>query len=105
MMRLTASVAGPHDTRFFSTNAISLWLAAIWTAYLLYTVVGRRALYLAVAPTVAIYATLNLDQVAILVRAAVLVACVIGWVRSGEPVPRLERPPPERTDAPVGVPV
>src|SRR6185436_133625 len=29
--------------------------------YLLYTVVGRRALYFALAPTLAIYATLNLD--------------------------------------------
>jgi uncharacterized membrane protein len=61
MMRLTASVAGPHNTRFFYANAILLWLAAMWTAYLLYTVVGRRALYFALAPTLAIYATLNLD--------------------------------------------
>jgi hypothetical protein len=44
-------------------------------------------------------------EVAILVRAAVLVVCVIGWVRAGEPVPRLERPPPDRTDARVEVPV
>ena len=61
MMRLTASVAGPHNTRFFYANAILLWLAALWTAYLLYTVVGRRALYFALAPTLAIYGTLNLD--------------------------------------------
>jgi glycosyl transferase family 87 len=61
MMRLTASVAGPHNTRFFYANAILLWLAALWTAYLLYTVVGRRALYFALAPTLAIYATLNFD--------------------------------------------
>jgi hypothetical protein len=44
-------------------------------------------------------------EVAILVRAAVLVVCVIGWVRAGEPVLRLERPPPDRTDARVEVPV
>ena len=66
MMRFTASVAGPHNTRFFYANAILLWLAALWTAYGLYTVVGgRRALYFALAPTLAIYATLNLDLLAV----------------------------------------
>jgi len=44
-------------------------------------------------------------EVAILVRAAVLILCVIAWVRAGEPVPRLEGPPPERTDSHVEVPV
>jgi hypothetical protein len=39
------------------------------------------------------------------VRAAVLVVCVIGWIRAGEPIPRPERPPPDRTDARVEVPV
>jgi uncharacterized membrane protein len=44
-------------------------------------------------------------EVAILLRAAVLVVCVIGWIRAGEPIPRPERPPPDRTDARVVVPV
>jgi uncharacterized membrane protein len=66
MMRFTASVAGPENTRFFYANAIMLWLAALWTAYGLYTVVGgRRALYFALAPTLAIYATLNFDLLAV----------------------------------------
>jgi uncharacterized membrane protein len=61
MMRFTASAAGPHNTRFFYANAVLLWLAALWITYLLYTVVGHRALYFALAPTLAIYATLNFD--------------------------------------------
>jgi len=48
---------------------------------------------------------LGVYEVAILVGAAVLVVCVIGWVRAGEPVPRLQRPPPDRTDGRVEVAV
>jgi uncharacterized membrane protein len=65
MMRLTASASGPHNTRFFYANAVLLWLAALWTAFCLHVMVGRRALYFALAPTLAIYATLNLDLLAV----------------------------------------
>jgi hypothetical protein len=65
MMRLTASASGPHNARFFYANAALLWLAALWTAFCLHVMVGRRALYFALAPTLAIYATLNLDLLAV----------------------------------------
>jgi uncharacterized membrane protein len=65
MMRFTASVAGPNNTRFFYANAILLWLAAFWIAFCLHLVVGRRALYFVLAPTLAIYATLNFDLLAV----------------------------------------
>jgi hypothetical protein len=44
-------------------------------------------------------------EVAILVTAAVPVVCVMAWNRAGEPVPRPDRPPPDRTDARVQVQV
>jgi uncharacterized membrane protein len=64
-MRLTAWSSGPNNTRFFYANAVLLWLAALWTAFCLHLMVGRRALYFALAPTLAIYATLNFDLLAV----------------------------------------
>jgi uncharacterized membrane protein len=74
IMRLTASVADSHNTRFFYANAILLWLAAAWTVFCLYLVVGTRALYFALAPTLAIYATLNFDLLAVALATAGTVA-------------------------------
>jgi Glycosyltransferase family 87 len=69
-MRLTASASGPSQTQFFYWNAILLWLAAFWIAYVLYQLVGSRALYFAAAPTLAIYATFNWDLLAVLLAVA-----------------------------------
>ena len=74
VMRLAASVSGPHYTRFFYANAVLLWLAALWTALCLYVMVGRRALYFALAPTLAIYATLNFDLLAVALATAAMLA-------------------------------
>jgi uncharacterized membrane protein len=64
-MRLAAFAAGGSTTRFFYANAILVWIAAFWIALLLYTMVGTRALYFALAPTLALYATNNWDLIAV----------------------------------------
>jgi Glycosyltransferase family 87 len=69
-MRVTAWASGPDDTRFFYWNAMLLWLAAGWITFILYQLVGWRALYFAAAPTLAIYATFNWDLLAVLLTVA-----------------------------------
>lgn len=60
-MRIAAWASGPDIARFFYANAIILWLAAFVIAFCLYLMVGVRALYFALAPTLAIYGTTNWD--------------------------------------------
>jgi Glycosyltransferase family 87 len=69
-LRLTAWASGPNDTRFFYWNAVLLWLAAFWITFILYELVGSRALYFAAAPTLALYATFNWDLLAVLLAVA-----------------------------------
>ncbi|MEX2420200.1 MAG: glycosyltransferase 87 family protein, partial [Actinomycetota bacterium] len=69
-MRLTAWASGPNDSGFFYANAALLWLAAFWIAMWLYLMVGARALYFAAAPTLAIYATMNWDLLAVALATA-----------------------------------
>jgi uncharacterized membrane protein len=64
-MRLAAWTSGTSVSAFYHANAIVLWLAAFAIAALLYAMVGSRALYFALAPTLAIYATTNWDLIAV----------------------------------------
>lgn len=62
-----ALTAWPADgfAGFFLSNAVLLSAAAVATAVALYAMVGSRALYLALAPTVVAYAFLNWDLLAV----------------------------------------
>jgi uncharacterized membrane protein len=66
----------PVDSReaFFVSNALLLAFLGLLTAWLLYGVVQRRALYFAAAPTLALYAFLNWDLLAVALMTAGLVA-------------------------------
>jgi uncharacterized membrane protein len=66
----------PVDSReaFFASNAVLLALLGLLTAWLLYGVVQLRALYFAAAPTLALYAFLNWDLLAVALMTAGLVA-------------------------------
>lgn len=63
-MRLVAW-ASPGAGGFYWGNVFGLALAAIATTICLYLAVGKRALYFAAAPTLAIYAFINWDLLAV----------------------------------------
>jgi len=69
-MRLAAWVSGPDNGDFFLANAVMLTVAAFATALCIYLVVGGRALYFALAPTLLIYAYVNWDLLAVALAAA-----------------------------------
>jgi uncharacterized membrane protein len=73
-MRVAAWTSGPDVARFFYANAILLWLAAFATALCLYVMVGARALYFVLAPTLLIYATTNWDLIPVALAAAATLA-------------------------------
>lgn len=64
-MRLAAWVSGPEVREFFLVNVVILTVAAFATALFLYLMVGGRALYFALAPTLLIYAYVNWDLLAV----------------------------------------
>lgn len=64
-MRVAAWISGPTTTGYFYTSAIMLWIAAFVTAFCLYLLVGDRVLYFVLAPTLALYATMNWDLLAV----------------------------------------
>jgi hypothetical protein len=64
-MRVAAWISGPSISGYFHTSAIMLWIAAFVIAFCLYVLVGDRALYFALAPTLALYATMNWDLLAV----------------------------------------
>jgi uncharacterized membrane protein len=76
-MRLAA---WPVDTSngFFGANAIILALAGIATAVTIYSLVGARALYFVLAPTLLVYAFLNWDLLAVAFATGALWAYVRG---------------------------
>ena len=76
-MRLAAWASGPSNTRFFFANAILMWIAAFWTAFCLHIMVGRRVLYFALAPTLALAATNNWD----LLTVAITTAATLAYLR------------------------
>ncbi len=72
-MRLAAWMS-EGVTGFFAANALLLAFAAVVTALCLYLLVGPRALFLALAPTLAIYAFMNWDLIAVALAAAATLA-------------------------------
>ncbi len=71
-MRLAAWVS--QEAGFFAANAVLLALAAFATALALYLLVGARALYVALAPTLVIYAFMNWDLIAVALATAAVLA-------------------------------
>jgi uncharacterized membrane protein len=72
-MRLAAWVS-EGVTGFFAANAVLLALAAFVVVLCLYLLVGPRALYVALAPTLAIYAFMNWDLLAVALATAATLA-------------------------------
>lgn len=64
-MRLAAWVSGADVAAFFYANVVLLTLAAFVTALCLYLIVGARALYFALAPTLLVYGYINWDLLAV----------------------------------------
>ena len=73
-MRAAAGVSGPDVGRFFIANAILLTLAAVVVVIGVALVAGRRALWVALAPTLLIYAFMNWDLIAVAFATAATVA-------------------------------
>jgi uncharacterized membrane protein len=72
-MRLTAWVGGSTTAGFFTANAILLWVCAAAIATFLY-MLGGRALWFALAPTLLIYGFMNWDLFAVALATGALVA-------------------------------
>ena len=64
-MRAAAWVSGPSVVGYTHVSWVLMWVAAFVVALLLYLLVGDRVLYFALAPTLAIYATMNWDLLAV----------------------------------------
>jgi uncharacterized membrane protein len=64
-MRVAAWVSGPDVSSYFTANVLILTIAAFAIALCLYVVVGGRALYFALAPTLLVYAYVNWDLLAV----------------------------------------
>jgi uncharacterized membrane protein len=64
-MRLAAWVSGADVAAFFYANVALLTLAAFVTALCLYLMVGARALYFALAPSLLVYGYINWDLLAV----------------------------------------
>jgi hypothetical protein len=75
-MRFTAWASGSSTMRFFFANAILMWIAAFWIALCLFVMVGRRVLYFALAPTLALAATNNWDLLAVALTTGATLAYV-----------------------------
>ncbi len=72
-MRTAAWIS--NDTAgFFTANVVLLTIAAFVTAFCLYLMVGGRALYFALAPTLLIYAYMNWDLIAVALATAATLA-------------------------------
>jgi uncharacterized membrane protein len=69
-MRVAAWISGPSITGYFYASAIMMWIAAFVIAFCLYLLVGDRVLYFALAPTLALYATMNWDLLAVALATA-----------------------------------
>jgi uncharacterized membrane protein len=69
-----ASQFGRGEGDFFVANAVLLAGLGILTSWLLYLAVGGRAMYFALAPSLALYAFLNWDLLAVTLATAATVA-------------------------------
>jgi uncharacterized membrane protein len=82
VMRTAAWISGIRTDGFYYTNAVILTLFAAATAFALWLLVGRRALWFALAPTLLIYGTINWDLVAVAFATLAFVAFAArrdGW--------------------------
>lgn len=82
VMRAAVFLGGTAYRSFYWTNAVLLTLAAAATAVCLWLLVGRRALWFALAPTLLIYGTVNWDLIAVALATGALVAFAArrdGW--------------------------
>jgi uncharacterized membrane protein len=70
----SAALVSRGEGQFFLANAALLAALALLTSWLLYRAVGSRALYFALAPTLALYAFLNWDLLAVALATAGTVA-------------------------------
>jgi uncharacterized membrane protein len=73
-MRVADWVAGDRYGSWFWVNAAFLAVCAIVTVVATYLVAGRRAMYVAVAPSLLIYGTMNWDLLAVALAAAAVAA-------------------------------
>jgi len=73
-MRAAAGASGPDVARFFVANAILLALAGVVVVVGVALVAGRRALWVALAPTMLLYAFMNWDLLAVALATAATVA-------------------------------
>jgi uncharacterized membrane protein len=64
-MRAAAWVSGPSVLAYTHVSSVLMWIAAFVVALLLYLLAGQRVLYFVLAPTLAIYATMNWDLLAV----------------------------------------
>ena len=64
-MRAAAWISGPSIAGYYVTSSIMMWIAAFVIAVLLYMLIGDRVLYFVLAPTLALYATMNWDLLAV----------------------------------------
>ena len=69
-----ASLVGRSEGGFFVTNAALLLLLALATTWVLYRLVGERALYFAAAPTLALSALVNWDLLPVALSTAAVAA-------------------------------
>jgi uncharacterized membrane protein len=72
-MWATAVPAGSYPT-YFWWNAMLLTAAAVATAWAVHAIAGTRAMYVAVAPTLAIYGLMNWDLIAVALTASATLA-------------------------------
>jgi uncharacterized membrane protein len=73
-MRAAGWVSDANYRGFYAANATLLWLCATAAAVCLYAMVGARALYLALAPTLLVYGTVNWDLLAVALATGALLA-------------------------------
>ncbi|MGE5226939.1 MAG: glycosyltransferase family 87 protein [Planctomycetaceae bacterium] len=81
-MRAAAWIGGTGYQGFFYTNALLLTACAAAIAVCLWLLVGRRALWFALAPTLLVYGTVNWDLFAVALATGALVAFAArreGW--------------------------
>jgi uncharacterized membrane protein len=64
-MRASAWISGSSTVGFFYSSSVMMWIAAFVVALCLYLIAGNRVLYFVLAPTLALYATMNWDLLAI----------------------------------------
>jgi uncharacterized membrane protein len=85
VMRIAGWISGDAATRFFWVNALLLSVAAAVVAGSLYLIDPRRALWFALAPSLALEAFVNWDLIAVALAAAATVAFLRrrdGWAGS-----------------------